>query len=112
MTFKERVKRRTHIESRYDSICGFGEKAEHPPFKSKGVRGMYKQIKGRNPVERLIREKDAVLAFAFNSNCFLTLKGAEIYARIEGFISTARKNNRCVFTILFTTFEGRNFITE
>ena len=26
------------------------------------------------------------------SNCFRTFKGAEIYARIEGFISTARKN--------------------
>ncbi|MDZ4203207.1 MAG: transposase, partial [Bacteroidales bacterium] len=76
--------------------------------------------KGRNLVERLIREQAAVLAFAFNqevpftnnlverdirptkvkqkiSNCFRTQTGADIYARIEGFISTARKHNQNVF---------------
>ena len=45
------------------------------------------------------------------SNCFQTFKGAEIYARIEGFISTARKNQRNVFSELCTTFEGHNFLT-
>ena len=40
-----------------------------------------------------------------------TLEGAEIYARIEGFISTARKHNRNVFSELCTTFDGNNFIT-
>ncbi len=45
------------------------------------------------------------------SNCFRTFKGGEIYARIEGFISTARKNNRSVFSELCATFEGHNFIT-
>jgi len=135
MPFEERVKRRNHIESRYDRICGFGEKEEPPPVKTAGRKGRYKRTQGRNLVERLIREKDAVLAFAFNkevpftnnlaerdirpakvkqkiSNCFRTFKGAEIYARIEGFISTARKNQRCVFKELCTTFEGHNFITE
>lgn len=134
MPFEERVKRRNHIESRYDRICGFGEKAEPPPVKTAGRKGRYKRTQGRNLVERLIRGKDAVLAFAFNkevpftnnlaerdirpakvkqkiSNSFRTFKGAEIYARIEGFISTARKNQRCVFTELCTTFDGHNFIT-
>jgi len=134
MPFEERVKQRNHIESRYDRICGFGEKVEPPPVKTAGRKGRYKRTQGRNLVERLIREKDAVLAFAFNkevpftnnlaerdirpakvkqkiSNSFRTFKGAEIYARIEGFISTARKNQRCVFTELCTTFEGHNFIT-
>ena len=73
---------------------------------------MYKRTKGRNLVERLIREQDAVLAFAFNkevpftnnlaerdirpvkikqkiSNYFRTFSSAEIYARMEGFLSTA-----------------------
>ena len=45
------------------------------------------------------------------SNCFRTFKDAEIYARIEGFISTARKNQRNVFSELCTTFEGHNFLT-
>ena len=104
-------------------------------MKTAGRKGRYKRTRGRNLVERLIREKDAVLAFAFNkevpftnnlaerdirparvkqkiSNCFRTFTGAEIYVRIEGFISTARKNQRCVFKELCTTFEGHNFITE
>jgi hypothetical protein len=44
------------------------------------------------------------------SNCFRTFRGAEMYARIEGFISTARKNDRCVFKELASTFEGHNLI--
>ncbi len=132
--FKERVKRRQQIEARYILICGIGEKSEPPPQKTPGKRGRYKRTKGRNLVERLIREKDAVLAFAFNkevpftnnlaerdirpakvkqkiSNCFRTFTGAEIYARIEGFVSTARKQNKNVFSELCATFEGYNFIT-
>ena len=134
MPFEERVRRRKHIESRYDLICNIGEKAESPPLKTAGRKGRYKRTKGRNLVERLIREKDAVLAFAFNkevpftnnlaerdirpakvkqkiSNCFRTFKGAEIYARIEGFISTARKNERPIFSELCATFDGNNFLT-
>jgi transposase len=134
MPFEERVKRRKHIESRYARICKIGEKAEPHPLKIAGKKGRYKRTKGRNLVERLIKEKDAVLAFAFNkevpftnnlaerdirpakvkqkiSNCFRTVKGAEIYARIEGFISTARKNQKNVFLELCNTFVGHNFIT-
>jgi len=134
MPFEERVKRRDHIEDRFSLICSLGEKAEPPPRKTPGKKGRYKRTKGRNLVERLIREKEAVLAFAFNrkvpftnnlaerdirpakvkqkvSNCFRTLSGAEIYARIAGFVSTARKHDRNVFSELYTTFEGHNFIT-
>jgi transposase len=132
MPFEERVKRRKNIESRYDRICMIGKKAEPPPVKTKGRQ---KRTEGRNLVERLIREKDHVLAFAFNkevpftnnlaerdirparikqkiSNSFRTFKGAEIYARVEGFISTSRKNQCNVFKELCTTFEGYNFITN
>lgn len=134
MPFEERVKRRDHIEERFSLICSLGEKAEPPPRKTPGKKGRYKRTKGRNLVERLIREKEAVLAFAFNrevpftnnlaerdirpakvkqkvSNCFRTLSGAEIYARIAGFVSTARKHDQNVFTELLNTFEGHNFIT-
>ena len=135
MPFEERVKRRNQIETRYLLICGKGEKSEPPPKKTPGKRGRYKRTKGRNLVERLIREQHAVLAFAFNkqvpftnnlaerdirpakvkqkiSNCFRTFKGAEIYARIESFVSTARKHDRNVFSELCNTFEGHNFITR
>jgi transposase len=135
MPFEERIKRRQHIESRYILICGIGEKSDPPPIKTKGKRGRYKRTKGRNLVERLIREQNSVLAFVFNqevpftnnlaerdirpakvklkiSNCFRTFTGAEIYARIEGFVSTARKHNKNVFSELYTTFNGHNFITQ
>ena len=134
MPFEERVRRRKQIEDRYRLICNIGEKSEPPPKKTPGKRGRYKRTKGRNLVERLVREQSAVLAFAFNkdvpftnnlaerdirpakvkqkiSNCFRTIKGAEIYARIESFVSTARKHDRNVFSELCTTFEGHNFIT-
>lgn len=134
MPFEERIKRRQLIEFRYNLICGIGEKLEPPPTRVKGKQGRHKRTKGRNLVERLIRERDAVLAFAFNrevpftnnlaerdirpakvkqkiSNCFRTFSGAEIYARIEGFVSTARKHNRNVFSELCSTFKGYNFIT-
>ncbi len=133
--FEERIKRQPHIESRYNLICTLGERAEPPPYKTPGKRGRYKRTKGRNLLERLIREQHALFAFAFNrevpytnnlaerdirpvkvklkiSNCFRTFSGAEIYARIEGFVSTARKHNRNVFSELCTTFEGHNFITR
>jgi len=135
MPFEERVKRRNQVEARYMIICGKGEKSEPPPKRTPGKRGRYQRTKGRNLVERLIREQLAVLAFAFNeqvpftnnlaerdirpakvkqkiSNCFRTFKGAEIYARIESFVSTARKHDRDVFSELCNTFEGHNFITR
>ena len=135
MPFEKRMKRRNQIEARYMLICGMGEKSEPPPKKTPGKRGRYKRTKGRNLVERLIREQHAVLAFAFNkevpftnnlaerdirpakvkqkiSNCFRTFKGAEIYARIESFVSTARKHDHNVFSELCTTFEGHNFLTR
>ena len=133
---EERLKRKASIEARYERIGQLGEKAEPPPMKTLGKRGRSKRTKGRNLVERLLREKHAVLAFAFNhevpftnnlaerdirpakvkqkiSNCFRTFKGAEEYARIEGFISTARKQNRDVLAELYSTFvNGQNFITS
>lgn len=135
MPFEERVKQRSKIEAKYRLICDIGEKAEPPPLRKPGKRGKYKRTKGRNLVERLIREQNAILAFAFNknvpftnnlaerdvrpikvkqkiSNCFRTLNGAEIYARIEGFVSTARKQNRNVFSELCATFDGKNFIAH
>lgn len=135
MPFEERIKRRHHIKTRYNLICHIADRLEPPPLKPPGKRGKYKRTKGRNLVERLISEQNAVLAFAFNygvpftnnlaerdirpakvkqkiSNCFRTITGADIYARIEGFISTVRKHNRNVFSELYSTFEGKNFITS
>ena len=135
MPFAEGIKRKQHIEHRFRLICNLGDRMEPPPLKTPGKRGRYKRTKGRNLVERLIKYQYAVLAFAFNeqvpftnnlaerdirptkikqkiSNSFRSFKGAEFYARIEGFISTARKNDKNIFSELCTTFDGNNFITE
>lgn len=135
MPLEERIRRRQQIQARYTLICGMGEKAEPPPRRSPGKRGRYKRTKGRNLVERLTREKEAVLAFAFNqevpftnnlaerdlrpakvkmkvSNCFRSFEGAEIYARIASFVSTTRKHDRNVFSELCNTFNGYNFLTR
>jgi len=135
MPFEERKKREQQIKNRFMLICNLGEQSEPPPIKTLGKRGRYKRTKGRNFVERLIKYQDAVLAFAFNeqvpftnnlaerdirptkikqkiSNSFRSFKGAQYYARIEGFISTARKNNKNIFNEIRTTFDGTNFITD
>ena len=135
MPFEERVKQRPQIESAYSILCSIGNKSEPLPTKHPHKAGRYKRTKGRNLVERLIREKQAVLAFAFNrqvpftnnlaerdirpakiklkiSNCFRSPSGADIYARIESFVSTVRKQNRHVFKELCLSFDDGNFCTE
>jgi len=133
MPFGERKKREQQIKSRFNLICNIAEQSEPPPIKIPGKRGRYKRTKGRNLVERLIKYQDAVLAFAFNeqvpftnnlaerdirptkikqkiSNSFRSFKGAQYYARIESFISTARKNNMNIFNEIRDSFDGTNFI--
>ena len=132
--FPKRILARVSIEKRYQNICELGNNTEPFPIKTPGKRGKPKKSKARNLVERLIKHQDAVLAFAFNkevpftnnqaerdlrpaklklkiSNCFRSEEGAEIYARIESFVSTARKNNKNIFNELKGTFDGQNFLT-
>lgn len=134
MTFENRIKNRHILEKRFESICVFGDFSEPPPIKIPGKRGRLKKTKARNLVERLIKHQSAVLAFAFNpnvpftnnqaerdlrpaklklkiSNCFRSLEGAKVYARIESFVSSARKNNQNIFTELRNTFDGQNFLS-
>ncbi len=135
MALEERIGRRQQLESRYTLICGMCEKAEPPPRKSPGNKGRYKRTKGKNLVDRLVREKKALIAFAFNqevpftnniaerdirpdkvkmkvSNCFHSPEGADIYTRIASFVSTTRKHERNVFSELYNTFNGNNFLTR
>jgi transposase len=107
--------------------------AEEPP-PVRGARGRPKSTKGRNLLHRLQQHQEAVLAFAFHkevpftnnqaerdlrpaklkqkvSGCFRTFGGAQVYARIEGFLSTVRKQNRNAFKELRTAFGGQTFLT-
>jgi len=127
--FAERIKTRTEIEAKFDSIILQGQEEEPPPEKTR-KKGKIKRTKGRNLLERLQKYKSDVLAFAFNSEvpftnnqaerdlrpvkvklkvsgCFRTFAGAQHYARIAGFISTVRKNNLNVFNEICNVFAGK-----
>ena len=135
MPFEQRLAQQKHLEARYDKICKIADSIEPPPKKPPGKKGKTKRTKGRNLLERMIKHKSAVLAFAFNehvpftnnlaerdvrpakvkqkiSGCFRTKEGADTYARIEGYISSARKNQLNIFKELKNTFEGYNYFTE
>lgn len=134
MPIEKRIEQKQVILKRFDTICDIAQKAEPPPIRV-SKRGRLKRTKGRNLLERLTKYKPAVLAFAFNkevpftnnlaerdirpakikqkiSNGFRTFYGSEIYARIEGFISTARKNNQNIFSELCKAFENKTFLIE
>jgi len=119
---------------RYDKICELANEEEPLPIIT-GKRGKPKKTKGRNLLNRLINYKDAVLAFSvypevpFTNNqaerdirptklkqkisgCFRTFHGAEIYARIEGYVSTLRKNQFNIFKELSDVFTSKNYNFE
>ena len=119
----------------FDKIWEYADMAEPPPEKPTNGRGKPKSTKGRNLLMRLKKHQSAVLAFAFHAEVpftnnqaerdlrpaktkmkvagsFRTLEGARIYARIFGFISTARKHQSNVFNELKSAFEGKTFLTH
>jgi transposase len=103
-------------------------------FKANGTTGRTNRSKGRNLLDRLILHQDAVLAlpapatrfeegvpFTNNqaerdlrgvkvkqrvSGCFRSAAGAALYARISGFISTMRKQERNVVDTLADVLTG------
>lgn len=129
--FEQRLENREAIEKEYNILIDQGQKEEPPPVSTKGKP---KRTRGRNLLERLQKFKDPVLAFAFNpevpftnnqaerdirpikvkqkiSGCLRTLKGANHYARIAGFISTTRKHHLNVFKELCNAFQGYTFLS-
>lgn len=107
--------------------AGFEE--EPPPRLSPHSRGRPLNIKGRNLLIRLKEKQEAVLAFAWHrcvpftnnlaerdirvaktqlkvAGCFRTWKGAQVYARINGFISTLRKQGLNPLNELRNIFNG------
>jgi transposase len=117
----------------YEQICALAQQEEPPPQASK--RGKAKASKGRNLLQRLVKHQDSVLAFASqdfipftnnqaerdirpaksklkNAGCFRTLTGAKHYARIQGFISTARKQGKNLLQELKNACLGFTFLTQ
>ncbi len=115
------------ILARYNKILQLADREEPPPIHR--PRGKPKQTKGRNLFDRLTKHQEAVLAFAVHqevpftnnqaerdvrptktkmkvSGCFRTEYGAEIYARIQSFVSTVRKLQFNPFNELYTVLSG------
>jgi transposase len=121
------VKEQSQALRKYQELLQQADKEELPPIQK--PRGKPKKTKGRNLFDRLSKHQDAVLAFAFHtdvpfsnnqaerdirptktkmkvSGCFRTQYGAEIYARIQSFISTVRKLQFNPFNELYTVLSG------
>lgn len=114
------------LRQRYREILQNAD-VEEPPPKKKTGKGRPKNTPGRNLFKRLSKYEDAVLAFAFVedvpftnnlaerdlrpakvkqkvSGGFRTVQGADVYARLQAMISTARKQDRNVFAFLRDLF--------
>ena len=117
----------------YQTVLQQADREEPPP--EPRPRGRDRQSKGRNLMNRLAKHQTAVLAFAqyeevpFTNNlaereirpwkvklkvsgCFRTTTGADHYARIRSFISTARKQQKQVFTELCRVLNGESFLRD
>jgi transposase len=108
-----------------------GEREEPPPIK--GKKGREKSSFGRNLLNRMKKYRAGILEYAFCeevpftnnqaerdlrnvkvkqkiSNSFRQAEGAEIYARIQGFVSTLKKQKMNIFQELVNVFKKRDII--
>jgi transposase len=115
---------------KYQDITDKADKEEPPP--QKGKRGRPKNSKGRNLLNRLVTHQSGILAFAFNQDIpftnnqaerdirhvkikqkvamsFRKFRGAEIYARIQSFVITTRKQEQNTFNELRKIMKGETY---
>jgi len=118
---------------RYDDICKSAQKYYPPPTEPPKTKRKPKQCKGKNLLDRLVEHKEGTLMFFINllvpftnnlaerdlrmlkvkekiSGCFASFKGAEMFNRIRGFISTMKKNNRSVLEELANVLKGNVYM--
>jgi transposase len=121
---------RADYEQRYGAILQAGlEEEQHAPPPPSGQRGRKKQSKSKNLLDRLVKYREATLAFLHDfavpfdnnlaerdlrmmkvkqkvSGCFRTTAGAHAFCRIRSYISTMKKQGHNVIAALKSVFVG------
>ncbi len=126
--------RLNYYQRRYSRVLREGRDAlpilEAPKVKR---RGRQKQHPAKNLHDRLVKHKTEVLAYLYDfsipfdnnlaerdlrmdkvkqkiSGCFRSLKGAQIFARVRGYVSTSRKHSLNVFDTITMAVKGQPFM--
>lgn len=127
------TRQRQHWLRKYRKILKEGyEENPAPPVRT-GPRGRLKKTKAQNLLERLDHHRNKALAFLSDfripftnnqgerdirmikcqqkiSGSFRTMNGARMFARIRSYVSTVRKHQLNVFSMLVQAIEGHPFM--
>lgn len=122
-----------YFEKKYDKILRKGIKEIPAVYQTGKKKGKLKQHPAKNLADRLIEFRLETLAFMYDftvpftnnsaeqairmnkvkqkiSGCFRSLRGAKMFLRTRGYISTARKNGLNPLDALVALFKGTPFI--